>query len=172
MAAARDCPEHPRFPCNTSSSFRILNRMPTNESEEPGSTPAQRLFVTTHWSVVLAARDKASPECSRALETLCRTYWYPLYAFVRGSGYTPEDAQDLTQGFFAPLLANQPPILPGVQRTARPAFPDLRPGPWNPHRLLTAHPGKETATRISACGQACFSARSSSEREACQNHAA
>jgi DNA-directed RNA polymerase specialized sigma24 family protein len=63
------------------------------------------MFLTTHWSVVLAAKDKASPSCSQALETLCRTYWYPLYAFVRSSGYSPHDAQDLTQGFFARLLA-------------------------------------------------------------------
>ena len=64
-----------------------------------------RCFVTTRWSVVLNARDAASPASARALETLCRTYWYPLYAFVRGSGYSPHDAQDLTQGFFAVLLA-------------------------------------------------------------------
>ncbi len=63
------------------------------------------LFVTTHWSVVLAARDESSPDRAQALETLCRTYWYPLFAFVRSSGYSPQDAQDLTQGFFASLLA-------------------------------------------------------------------
>ena len=62
-------------------------------------------FVTTHWSVVLSAREKDSPETGRALETLCRTYWYPAYAFVRGQGRSPEDAQDLTQEFFAHLLA-------------------------------------------------------------------
>src|ERR1043166_3270022 len=75
------------------------------ESEGLAQTPPQPLFLTTHWSVVLAAKDKASPGCSEALETLCRTYWYPLYAFVRGSGYSPHDAQDLTQGFFERLLA-------------------------------------------------------------------
>jgi RNA polymerase sigma-70 factor (ECF subfamily) len=62
-------------------------------------------FLTTRWSVVLAAKDKASPGSTEALETLCRTYWRPLYAYVRGSGHTPEDAQDLTQEFFARLLA-------------------------------------------------------------------
>jgi RNA polymerase sigma factor (sigma-70 family) len=67
--------------------------------------PRQALFVTTRWSVVLAARDQASPDSARALETLCRTYWYPLYAFIRGSGHLPHDAQDLTQSFFATLLA-------------------------------------------------------------------
>jgi RNA polymerase sigma-70 factor (ECF subfamily) len=55
--------------------------------------------------VVLAAKDKTSPDCAQALGTLCETYWYPLYAFIRGSGYSPQDAQDLTQGFFARLLA-------------------------------------------------------------------
>ncbi len=79
--------------------------MPTNESEGRVQTPLQGLFLTTHWSVVLAAKDKASPACAQALETLCLTYWYPLYAYVRSSGYSPPDAEDLTQGFFARLLA-------------------------------------------------------------------
>lgn len=65
------------------------------------------LFVTTRWSVVLAARDPASPDSGAALETLCRTYWYPLYAFVRSLGHSPQDAQDLTQEFFARLLAKE-----------------------------------------------------------------
>lgn len=79
--------------------------MATTESEEVAGTPARTLFVTTRWSVVLSARDKASAGSEEALETLCRTYWYPIYAFVRGSGYSPADAQDLTQEFFARLLA-------------------------------------------------------------------
>jgi len=61
-------------------------------------------FSTTHWSVVLAARDKDSPEADAALAELCRTYWYPLYAFVRRKGHSSHDAQDLTQAFFARLL--------------------------------------------------------------------
>jgi RNA polymerase sigma-70 factor (ECF subfamily) len=60
-------------------------------------------FVTTQWSVVLAAQDR-SPEAEAALERLCRTYWWPLYGFVRRQGSSPEEAQDLTQGFFAMLL--------------------------------------------------------------------
>jgi RNA polymerase sigma factor (sigma-70 family) len=60
-------------------------------------------FVTTHWSVVLAAQGE-SAEADAALEKLCRTYWWPLYGFVRREGYKPEDAQDLTQAFFARLL--------------------------------------------------------------------
>jgi len=60
-------------------------------------------FATTHWSVVLAAQGE-STEADAALEKLCRTYWWPLYGFVRRQGYKPEEAQDLTQGFFALLL--------------------------------------------------------------------
>ncbi len=60
-------------------------------------------FVTTHWSVVLAAQG-SSPAAEEALEKLCRSYWRPLYGFVRRQGCNPEEAQDLTQGFFALLL--------------------------------------------------------------------
>ena len=60
-------------------------------------------FTTTHWSVVLEARGE-SPAAEAALEKLCRTYWWPLYGFVRRQGYKPEEAQDLTQAFFARLL--------------------------------------------------------------------
>jgi DNA-directed RNA polymerase specialized sigma24 family protein len=65
---------------------------------------AAPIFATTHWSVVLAAGQSADAQASEALEQLCRTYWYPLYVFVRRQGRSPEDAQDLTQGFFAQLL--------------------------------------------------------------------
>ncbi len=75
--------------------------MVTPPSEAGGRPP---VFVTTHWSVVLSARKKGSPESGAALETLCRTYWYPLYAYVRRQGHSPPDAQDLTQEFFARLL--------------------------------------------------------------------
>jgi RNA polymerase sigma factor (sigma-70 family) len=54
--------------------------------------------------VVLSARKKDSPQSAAALETLCRTYWYPLYAYVRRQGHSPPDAQDLTQEFFARML--------------------------------------------------------------------
>src|SRR5438093_11301259 len=60
-------------------------------------------FVTTQWSVVLTAQGR-SPAADEALEKLCRTYWWPLYGFVRREGYKPEEAQDLTQAFFARLL--------------------------------------------------------------------
>src|SRR5215471_20369617 len=60
-------------------------------------------FTTTHWSVVLAAQGP-SPEAEEALEKLCRTYWRPIYGFVRRQGTESEEAKDLTQGFFALLL--------------------------------------------------------------------
>ncbi|MEK7675189.1 MAG: sigma-70 family RNA polymerase sigma factor [Verrucomicrobiota bacterium] len=61
-------------------------------------------FATTHWSVVLAAQAAHTPQAAKALEKLCRTYWYPLYAYVRREGSSALDAQDLTQEFFARLL--------------------------------------------------------------------
>jgi RNA polymerase sigma-70 factor (ECF subfamily) len=61
--------------------------------------------VTTHWSVVLAASQEPTTDADAALELLCRVYWGPLYAFVRRRGYEAHDAQDLTQEFFARLLA-------------------------------------------------------------------
>jgi RNA polymerase sigma-70 factor (ECF subfamily) len=60
-------------------------------------------FTTTHWSIVLAAQGR-SPAAEEALENLCRTYWRPVYGFVRRQGVAPEQAKDLTQGFFALLL--------------------------------------------------------------------
>jgi len=60
-------------------------------------------FTTTQWSVVLDAQSE-SPSAQEALEKLCRIYWWPLYGFVRRQGYSPEEAQDLTQGFFAMML--------------------------------------------------------------------
>jgi DNA-directed RNA polymerase specialized sigma24 family protein len=73
------------------------------------STPAtsQQLgdvFATTHWTAVLAAGQRRTPQADVALEELCRTYWYPLYAYVRHQGHAREDAEDLTQAFFARFL--------------------------------------------------------------------
>src|SRR6266581_9252660 len=78
----------------------------TSEGVDSTERPAQPVvFATTHWSVVLMAGDTAIPGACEALEKLCRTYWYPLYAYVRRQGRGPEEAQDLTQAFFAQLLA-------------------------------------------------------------------
>jgi RNA polymerase sigma factor (sigma-70 family) len=64
-------------------------------------------FATTHWSMVLSAGGSHSLAASRALAALCECYWFPLYAFVRRAGHSAEDAQDLTQEFFARLLAQR-----------------------------------------------------------------
>jgi len=69
----------------------------------PSTQNEAAAFTTTHWSVVLAAQGP-SPAAEEALEKLCRTYWKPIYGFVRRQGVGPEEAKDLTQGFFALLL--------------------------------------------------------------------
>ena len=66
-----------------------------------------QLFPSTHWSIVLAATGDGSQQARDSLEKLCRTYWYPMYAFVRHRGYSPEDSEDLVQGFFARLLEKE-----------------------------------------------------------------
>jgi RNA polymerase sigma-70 factor (ECF subfamily) len=71
-------------------------------SESTARTGAQ--FTSTHWSTVLAAGDSTSPASGKALERFCSAYWYPLYAFVRREGHSPEDARDLTQAFFERLI--------------------------------------------------------------------
>jgi DNA-directed RNA polymerase specialized sigma24 family protein len=68
------------------------------------STLARPAFATTHWSVVLAAGHGNTTHAQNALTHLCKTYWYPLYAYARRRGNSPQDAQDLTQEFFMRLL--------------------------------------------------------------------
>ena len=71
-------------------------------SHPSGGGDAQ--FNTTHWSVVLLAGRSQNSQAESALESLCRSYWYPLYVYVRRKGYSSDDAQDLTQDFFTRLL--------------------------------------------------------------------
>ena len=84
--------------------------MTTSHQADPGSTSAdgaplpRPAFVTTHWSLVVSAGRNDTPHARDALEKLCRSYWFPIYAFVRRQGHNPHDAQDLTQEFFARLL--------------------------------------------------------------------
>ena len=61
-------------------------------------------FRTTNWSAVLLSAQSQLPGSQSALADLCRLYWYPLYAFVRRRGYSAQDAEDSTQGFFLSLL--------------------------------------------------------------------
>jgi hypothetical protein len=75
-----------------------------NDATEVPVPEAGRRFASTHWSVVLAAGQRDSPESEAALATLCRRYWYPLYAYARRRLPDAEQAQDLTQEFFARLL--------------------------------------------------------------------
>jgi RNA polymerase sigma factor (sigma-70 family) len=78
---------------------QVTSLTATGESAQNGAVA----FTTTHWSVVLEAQGP-TPAAQAALEKLCRTYWRPIYAFVRRQGADPEEAKDLTQGFFALLL--------------------------------------------------------------------
>jgi RNA polymerase sigma factor (sigma-70 family) len=66
--------------------------------------PAGSVFNTTHWSVVLAAGEEGSEQATVALSRLCQTYWFPVYAFIRKRGHSPEQAEDFTQEFFAVFL--------------------------------------------------------------------
>jgi RNA polymerase sigma factor (sigma-70 family) len=93
---------------------RMLCAVPANPPPEPesmdesepgaGAPPRRRGFPTTHWSVVCAAGQAAVPEARDALDRLCVTYWSPVYAFVRRTGRSTDDARDLTQAFFARII--------------------------------------------------------------------
>jgi RNA polymerase sigma-70 factor (ECF subfamily) len=75
------------------------------DSRDDTASHADRArFETTRWNIVLTAGGPDTPAAREARETLCATYWYPLYAFVRRKGYGSADAEDLVQGFFARLL--------------------------------------------------------------------
>jgi len=78
-------------------------------NSDSNSRPAASVFATTHWSVVLEAGQEDSPHASEAMAHLCRTYWYPLYAYIRRRGCHAADAQDLTQEFFSRLLQKNYP---------------------------------------------------------------
>ena len=77
----------------------------SQSGREPGEYSAGGGFATTHWSVVLTAKHGDGLTAQAALERLCQTYWPPLYAYIRREGYRPAEAEDLTQEFFARLLA-------------------------------------------------------------------
>ena len=74
------------------------------EETQTSTNHTRARFDDTHWSEILTAANQRSPKTQHELEQLCKTYWPPLYAFIRRRGYSPADAQDLTQGFFSDLL--------------------------------------------------------------------
>jgi RNA polymerase sigma-70 factor (ECF subfamily) len=76
-------------------------------STGPRAGHAGTPFAPTRWSLVLAARDSPSPEAAAALARLCEIYWYPIYAFLRRDHHSKEEAEDLTQGFFAHVLRRE-----------------------------------------------------------------
>ena len=78
----------------------------TANASAPGTQKGAAAFTTTHWSVVLEAQSE-SPAAQDALEKLCRIYWRPIYSFVQRQGIGPEEAKDITQGFFADLLEHK-----------------------------------------------------------------
>jgi RNA polymerase sigma factor (sigma-70 family) len=89
----------------------------SRESFSPFNRPR---FATTHWSVVLAAGKSSSTNQKQALETLCQSYWFPLYAFLRRRGYDNHQAEDFTQAFFAHILEKH------SLRTADPKYGKFR----------------------------------------------
>src|SRR5262249_59689880 len=93
------------------SNSKIVRRANASFSEEnqrslpdSGQPSHAAVFRTTHWSLVLTAQAPGSSDAHAALTRLCQAYWYPLYCCVRRHGHSPQDAEDLTQAFFAKLL--------------------------------------------------------------------
>lgn len=88
-----------------------------NFNEDESSEQSEPTFETTHWSLVIGARQAATRE--RSLTVLCERYWSPLYAFLRRAGHTSHDAQDLTQSFFVKLLERDGAIAGADQKQGR-----------------------------------------------------
>lgn len=82
--------------------------------QDPESNTHRARFDSTHWSVILAAAQTQSPEAEQALEELCHCYWHPLYCYLRRKGHGPEQAEDLTQQFFADRVVTKR-IFQGLQ---------------------------------------------------------
>jgi RNA polymerase sigma-70 factor (ECF subfamily) len=122
--------------------------MQTTVLQDHPSQTAGYAFQTTHWSAVVRATE---PEAADALENLCRSYWYPLYGYLRRRGYQPDAAKDLTQEFFARLLAKR--LLAGVDPT-KGKFRSWLLGVMN-HFL--AHEYRRGTAQKRGGGQACFS---------------
>src|SRR5438552_2158981 len=85
----------------------FLSMKPSADDSSCAQDAASSAFPITHWSIVLAAGADDFTRATAALERLCRTYWYPIYAFIRRRGSQQHDAEDLTQAFFAFLLERE-----------------------------------------------------------------
>ena len=134
------------------------------DSSQASRAPAP--FVTTHWSVILAAKNKASPDSFAALETLCHIYWYPVYVFVRRQGHSPADAEDLTQEFFARFLAKD--YLQAADREkgrfrtfVRVALKRFLANEWERARRLKRGGGLPQVSLDTACAEQRYQAESS-----------
>lgn len=92
------------FPSGVVREGRERKLMVPAKAQDESVRAGESRFAATHWSVVLAAASEDSREAAAALESLCRQYWYPLYAFVLRLGHAPADAEDTVQSFFAHLL--------------------------------------------------------------------
>ena len=90
--------------CNSISAIASAAVVTARRGRERPTPMGAADFDTTHWSMVLAAGHRSSPDSDKALASLCETYWYPLYAYVRRRIRDIHEAQDLTQEFFATLL--------------------------------------------------------------------
>src|SRR5215813_12539627 len=91
-------------PATSRARRRTMLDMARDDVRPDPDRPPAGPFQTTHWSLVLAARDRGTPQADHALAELCAAYWYPLYAFIRRRGHDPDRSADLTQGFFARFL--------------------------------------------------------------------
>ena len=113
-----------------------------SEAAEPGALSRMSgVFSTTHWSVVLAARDEADPSRAQAaLDELCRAYWFPLYVYARRRGQSPQDAEDSVQGYFAALIEKDYLAQADRRRGKSDDYPD--------HRRGDFVPGRETELRV------------------------
>lgn len=94
------------------------------ENPTRATGPSRDFFATTRWTVVLAAGSRSTPIADVALEELCRTYWYPLYAYVRRHGHSREDAEDLTQSF-SPAFCKKT-----ISKNSRPSTANFAPFFW------------------------------------------
>lgn len=96
--------------------------MDLSKRQQPPFLPPDPQFATTHWSLVLAAGDPEDSASQQALAELCQAYWYPIYAYVRHRVSDTDQAQDLTQEFFARLLEKHSLAAADSQSRTVPSF--------------------------------------------------